>query len=96
MVIFYLLIVAIYVGAFIAYIHNHTEDSILWRYRIDTKYDYDKDGQRVWKQIRIFEDEWTSLAMWLAFLGLIWPFTVPAITIYRIVNKRFKNKNKQI
>ena len=33
MIVFYLLMVAVYVGAFVEYMHNDTNDPILWVYR---------------------------------------------------------------
>lgn len=94
MIVFYLIGVAIYVGAFVAYMHNHTEDPILWVYRTDRNYTYDKEGKRVWQDNLIFLDEWTGLATTLVLLSVIWPLTVPTILVYRRLNKYFKNKNK--
>jgi hypothetical protein len=83
---------ALYMGAFLAYMHNHTEDSLLWVYSRDWDWSYDITGTRMKQPKLIFQNEWTGLANTLLLLGVIWPLTIPSILIFRKVNKYFKNK----
>jgi hypothetical protein len=91
MIVFYLLISAIYAGVFVAYTHSHRESEQLWEVTFDYRYGRSTLDR---EKIPSFTGEWTSFSIFLMIIGtLLWPLVIPAILVYKLTTK-ILNKNK--